>query len=148
MQLWLIALGTVERLGSRGWTDFQTVLEARDLALTGHPGVEPHSLKGRTKREVSTVCAMKPVSSKEICWPGNKKCHRPGVGGWQMCSWSLHIPEVPQVPPRGDGEKEATFPAISPKPRAVTHFEVFQGRLIKAFFCTPATRSWGSSSLT
>lgn len=82
MQLWLIALGTVERLGSRGWADFQAVLEARDLALTGHPGVEPHSFKGRTKWEVSTVCAMKPVSSKEICWPGNKKCHRPGMGVW------------------------------------------------------------------
>lgn len=73
MQPWLTVLDAVKRLGSRAWASLQTLSEARDLALTWHPGLEPSSLKGRNKQEVFIVCAMKPVSSKETHWAGHQK---------------------------------------------------------------------------
>lgn len=95
MQPWLIALDTVKRLGSRGWANLQTLSEAMDLALTGRPGLEPSSLKGRTKQEVLIVCARKPVSSKETHWVRHQEVSQSRSGGLAVePAWRPYSSEV------------------------------------------------------
>lgn len=113
MQPWLIAVDTVERLGSGGGPASKPSQKPIDLALTRCPGLGPGSLKGRAKREVTIVCAMKLTSSKEIHWAGHQEMSPSRSGGltvepaWRPYrpdgSWAWDITKMPQVPPQGGG---------------------------------------------
>lgn len=101
MQPRLIALDTVKRLGRRGWANLQTLSEAMDLALPWCPGLEPSSLKGRTKQEVLIVCTSKPVSSKETHWAGHQEVSQSRSGGLAVeLAWRPYSSEVSKHAPR------------------------------------------------